>query len=168
MTASRPPRGRKPEKSGEGPQRDARSGVAATSVTSSFPRAASRPTGRDAAFEQSTTPSQTIGMRRRRSATNEPREGVRHFGYEPGAFGRADAAYKAEFDRWQSLIDAALKDPSLSPTQRTMVVASLRLRQRLEAVGARRRVIEEEKHRLNAAKRLRRAGRSVMLAKPHL
>jgi hypothetical protein len=67
--------------------------------------------------------------------------------------GRAGAAYAHEFAKWQAQIDAALTDRSLSSDQRDAAILSLRRRQQIEAVGARRRVLEEEAQSAEAERR---------------
>ena len=78
---------------------------------------------------------------------------------DKSVFGRAQAAFDAEFAKWQMQIDAVSADQSLSPDQRASALLALRTRQGLEANGARKRIIEEEKQRARAAKRAARAHR---------
>jgi hypothetical protein len=71
--------------------------------------------------------------------------------FDEAAFGRAEAAFQFEFDKWQRIIDAARSDKGLTRDKRAAAVAALRIRQQIEAAGARRRVLEEETQRLRAA-----------------
>ena len=70
--------------------------------------------------------------------------------------GRAEAAYKEEFDKWQGAIEAVERNTTLSPTQRAANIAALRQQQHAAANGARQRVLEEEKSTARAARRARR------------
>ena len=60
-------------------------------------------------------------------------------------FGRADAAYQAEFAKWEALIADVRADRGLSDDQRASAIVALRIRQRVEAQATRRRIILEEK-----------------------
>jgi hypothetical protein len=71
--------------------------------------------------------------------------------------GRADVAYKEEFDRWSGLIEAAASNPGLSKEQRAAAVAGLRQQQKAAAKGARLQASNEEK----AGRRARRMLRGV-------
>lgn len=75
---------------------------------------------------------------------------------DQSVFGRAQAAFDAEFAKWQAQIDAVMADQSLSPDQRASALQALRTRQGIEANGARKRIIEEEQQRVRAAKRAAR------------
>ncbi|MGB9153885.1 MAG: relaxase/mobilization nuclease domain-containing protein [Alphaproteobacteria bacterium] len=70
--------------------------------------------------------------------------------------GRAEAAYKEEFDRWSGMIDEIASNPGLSKEQRAAAIASLRQRQKAAANGVRKRVSDEEKATARAARRARR------------
>jgi hypothetical protein len=70
--------------------------------------------------------------------------------------GRAEAAYKEEFDRWSGMIDEIASNPGLSKEQRAAAIASLRQRQKAAANGVRKRVSDEEKAAAMAARRARR------------
>jgi hypothetical protein len=72
---------------------------------------------------------------------------------DAGVDGRAAAAFDWVMARWQAAIDAASVDPAMTPEQRAAAVVALRSRQLLEARAARRKIIEEEKQRMRAAKR---------------
>ncbi|MDR3424333.1 MAG: hypothetical protein P4L50_01770 [Anaerolineaceae bacterium] len=76
--------------------------------------------------------------------------------------GRAEAAYKEEFDKWQGLIDATASDPSLSKDQRLAAVAALSLRQKAAAKAVRKQVRNEEKAIAKAAHRAKR----ILLGRP--
>ena len=69
---------------------------------------------------------------------------------------RADLAYKEEFDKWTSLIEAAANDQSVSKEQRQANVKILRERQKAAAKAAKKRVRDEEKSIVRAARRARR------------
>ena len=73
--------------------------------------------------------------------------------HEAPADGRAEAAYKEEFGKWEGLIDAAANDLGLSRDQRTAAVIALRARQQIAAKGARQRAIEEERQNARARRR---------------
>lgn len=66
---------------------------------------------------------------------------------------RAALAYQEEAAKWQGLIEAAAKDPALTPDQRAAAVAALRYRQEIAARGARRRIREDERQQEKAARR---------------
>lgn len=66
-------------------------------------------------------------------------------------------AYAHEFSKWQMHIDAAASDRSLSRDQRAAAVAALRIRQQIEAKGAERRVIAEERGQDKALRAAHRA-----------
>jgi hypothetical protein len=70
--------------------------------------------------------------------------------------GRAEAAYKEEFDKWQGSIEAIERNTSLSPAQRAAAIAAIRQQQHAAANGVRQRVVEEEKSTARAARRARR------------
>jgi hypothetical protein len=70
--------------------------------------------------------------------------------------GRAELAYKEEFDKWQGLIEAAANDQSVPKHQRLANAAALRVQQQAAAKGARKRVSEEEKSIARAARRASR------------
>jgi len=70
--------------------------------------------------------------------------------------GRAEAAYKEEFDRWSGMIDEIASNPGLSKEQRAAAIASLRQRQHAAANGVRKRVSDEEKAMAKAARRAKR------------
>jgi hypothetical protein len=74
-------------------------------------------------------------------------------GLDDAANGRAEAAYNHEFGKWQQMIEAVRADRSLSPDQRAAAVFALRIRQRLEAKGARKRVLEDEVQKAQTARR---------------
>lgn len=77
-------------------------------------------------------------------------------GREPPS-GRAEIAYKVEFDKWRGLIDAAANDQSVPKDQRLANVAALRIRQKAAAKAARKRAIEEEKSTVQARRLAQRA-----------
>jgi hypothetical protein len=87
---------------------------------------------------------------------------------DKSVFGRAQAAFDAEFAKWQMQIDVVSVDQSLSPDQRASALLALRTRQGIEASGARERIIEEEKQRVRAAKRAARAHLRKAPHQPHL
>ncbi|MGB9153850.1 MAG: relaxase/mobilization nuclease domain-containing protein [Alphaproteobacteria bacterium] len=70
--------------------------------------------------------------------------------------GRAEAAYKEEFDKWSGMIDDIASNPSLSKEQRAAAIAGLRQRQQAAANGVRKRVSDEEKAITRVARRARR------------
>jgi hypothetical protein len=74
-------------------------------------------------------------------------------GLDEAAHGRAEAAFDHEFGKWQSVIDAVRADRSLSPDRRAVAIFALRIRQKAEAYGARRRVLQEEIQKAQAARR---------------
>jgi hypothetical protein len=75
-------------------------------------------------------------------------------GTDISASGRAEAAFKSEFSKWQVKIDALLKDKSLSRAQRDGALRQLLSKQQIEANGARRRVLEEEAQERKARRRI--------------
>lgn len=160
VTAYRPPRGGKSEKSGENRKRGARSGAARSPSRSLFSQAARIATARNSRFNRLPLPS---GSRTARAAIHDgaqqPARPQHGGGLDAAALGRAEAAYKSEFDKWQAQIDAVIADKSLSPDQRVTALAALRAKQQIEASGARKRVIEEERQRARAG---RRAARSIL------
>jgi hypothetical protein len=82
-----------------------------------------------------------------------PRKPRTGFGdIDPTAAGRAAAASAAVFSRYQGLIDAIAKDPSLTPDQRAAAIHSLRQQQTAEAAAAHGSIMDEER----AAARARR------------
>lgn len=78
--------------------------------------------------------------------------------FDATAISRAGAASAEESAKWQARIAATLADASLSPEQRAAAVASLRQQQQLAVKAVRRRIINEEKQRVRAAKRAVLAG----------
>ena len=104
------------------------------------------------------------GRNQYRAAPVVPKHPARpspRIGPNPASAGRAEAAYRHEFDRWQLQIDAVQADKSLSPDQRATAIAGLRFRQQVEANAARKRVLEDEKQRTKSA---RRAARNILKA----
>lgn len=77
-------------------------------------------------------------------------EGV---GLDDAAHGRAEAAFNHEFGKWQSVIDSIRADRSLSPDRRAAAIFALRIRQKAEANGARRQVLQDEIQKAQAARR---------------
>ena len=72
------------------------------------------------------------------------------------ASARASAAYGSVWEQLQAAIDGVMKDPSLTPEQRAAAVASLRIKQQVEAGEARRRVEQEEKQNEKSFRRSKR------------
>ena len=157
VTAYRPPRGGKSGKSGEQGKRGAQPSLARSPSHSIFPRAAKAATVRNTDANRSAVPG--AGLVHRRAAPITAKQPVRptpSAGHDQGAAGRAEAAFKHEFDKWQLLIEAAQADKSLSPDQRAIAIAGLRFRQQIEANAARRRVLDEERQTAQAARRAAR------------
>ena len=77
-------------------------------------------------------------------------------GGEESSSGRAEAAYKEEFDKWSGMIDDIASNPGLSKEQRAAAIAGLRQRQQAAAKGVRKRVSDEEKATAKAVRRARR------------
>ena len=75
---------------------------------------------------------------------------------DPTVYGRAAAAYTAEFARWQNGIDALHSDLSLTPDQRAAAIKAMLTRGKIEADAIRRRIIEEEMQRARHARRTAR------------
>jgi hypothetical protein len=103
--------------------------------------------------------SPNVSRSTRHDAPKRPGLSQPSVGLDPGAVGRAAAAYRFEFDKWQGLIAFAMADRSRSPEQRAAAVASLRAQQRIAAAGARKRVMQDEKQKAKAA---RRAARNLL------
>lgn len=78
---------------------------------------------------------------------------------------RASAAAAHISTLWQAQIDAVGKDRTLTAAQRKALVSMLRQRQQLDAKQARKRIIDEEKDRLKAARR-NRGGRGTATRAP--
>ena len=74
---------------------------------------------------------------------------------DASVFGRAAAAYQSVWASWVALIDAVRGDRSLSKDQRDAAIFALRLRQQIEAKGARRKIILDERQRQRALRALR-------------
>ncbi|MDR3485311.1 MAG: relaxase/mobilization nuclease domain-containing protein [Bradyrhizobium sp.] len=72
---------------------------------------------------------------------------------DPTVYGKAEAAFDAEFAKWQARIDSVMADPNLKSDQRVAAASALRLQQGLAAGAVRRRIIEEEKQRAKAARK---------------
>lgn len=77
--------------------------------------------------------------------------------------GRAEVAYDYVFKLFQSQIAAAARDRSLTPAQRAAAIATLRRRQIMEARGAQKQVVDEERQNAQARRRLARS----LCAKQH-
>jgi hypothetical protein len=90
-----------------------------------------------------------------RAGTAAPARPLRSY-RDPLAGARAQAAFDDVWGRMQAAIDAVSNDPSLSPEARAAALRALRERQRIEAGGARRRIIEDE---ANAARARRKQER---------
>jgi hypothetical protein len=71
-------------------------------------------------------------------------------------YGRAEMAFKEEFDRWQGLIDTAAHDLSMPQYRRMAAVTALRAQQRAAAFAARQRAVKEEQQTVKAARRAAR------------
>ena len=67
--------------------------------------------------------------------------------------GRADLAYKEEFDKWLGLIAATASDLTLTKDQRRAYIAALRIRQLAAAEAVRKKVREEERAIIKSARR---------------
>lgn len=77
---------------------------------------------------------------------------TRPIGRDPTAAARASAAFDTAWSKVQVMIDAVMKDPTLTPDQRASAIYALRQRQSAEAASARQKVMDEE----TAGARLRR------------
>ena len=86
----------------------------------------------------------------RRRSPRRPSDGSG--GIDPAEAGRASSAADAVFSRYQGLIDAISKDPSLTPTQRAAAISGLRQRQTAEAAAVSQRIMDAAK----SAARMRR------------
>ena len=69
------------------------------------------------------------------------------------ALGRADSAFEAVFAHYESLILDVKKDRGLSQDQRGAALLALKQRQKIEAEGARKRIIDEERQRIAALRK---------------
>jgi transcriptional regulator with XRE-family HTH domain len=75
---------------------------------------------------------------------------------DPMAAGRGTAAAAAVAARYAGLIDEVLRNPCLTPEQRTGAIASLRQRQSAEAAAVSKRIMDEAKGAAKARRMMRR------------
>ena len=71
--------------------------------------------------------------------------------------GRADAAFDHVMRAFQLQIDAARRDWSLTPAQRAAAIKALKMRQAVEAKGAKKQIVDEERQNAQARWRLAKA-----------
>jgi hypothetical protein len=74
-------------------------------------------------------------------------------GLDDSATGRAAAAYEAESEKWEGLIEAIAQNVGLSREQRAASISALRKRQQAAASGVQQKVMEEEKQKAKAFRR---------------
>jgi len=72
---------------------------------------------------------------------------------DKAALGRAQEAYNEIMAAMWGMIDAILRDPSLTREQKAAAVASLKATKRAEAKAVRKRMMDEEKAKAKAARR---------------
>ena len=154
MTAYRPPRGGKPEGSGEKEKL-----VPRFDNLPSLPSAIFRKVARIALAPESSSDRPLSPDFKSNAAAVTAQEQCVEGPLRPAielddaASGRADATFQFEFDKWQRIIDAALRDKGLSRDQRAAAVVAFRIRQQTEAAGARKRVMDEEMQKARTTNR---------------